>query len=204
MCSSRLSPDERDVVDPQSGRRTSLRWCDRCGRLSTSRPNCASSRLDTRSCLHHRGGSGFWCVRADTTMRARVLSEASAMCRRLCPLSSMQRNAASQRMTRQNASVIVGLGARPVALCRSDLGSGCPRWVELVQPGWPLERSRSEHTSPSRGFGQRPSWPSPRPGLCGPSDPRRLLRNPHGRFVEVRRHGRRLHIRRRPATLASR
>jgi hypothetical protein len=149
-------------------------------------------------------GSGFWCVRADTTMRARVLSEASAMCRRLCPLSSMQRNAASQRMTRQNASVIVGLGARPVALCRSDLGSGCPRWVELVQPGWPLERSRSEHTSPSRGFGQRPSWPSPRPGLCGPSDPRRLLRNPHGRFVEVRRHGRRLHIRRRPAALASR
>lgn len=78
------------------------------------------------------------------------------------------------------------------------------QWVDLVQPGWPLERSRSEHSSPSRGFGQRPSWSSPMPGPCGPNDPSRSFRNLHGRFAEVRRHGRRLHTRRRPATLESR
>lgn len=42
------------------------------------------------------------------------------------------------------------------------------------------------------------------PGPCGPNDPSRSFRNLHGRFAEVRRHGRRLHTRRRPATLASR
>ncbi len=39
---------------------------------------------------------------------------------------------------------------------------------------------------------------------CRPYDPSRSFRNLHGRFAEVRRHGRRLHTRRRPATLESR